>query len=495
MNCEEVRDLLVAYLDDEVTPSEQRLLRDHLAGCPDCQSEMAALRKAQSRVQQSLKAEADRVIAPPHAWSLLQARLAAEGGAVHQTPAAGGSRVDEGRTTLKTRQAPALGALALAAVLALGVATVVLVPPARAAVEELLTGLIRMDWGGGAAVMPVEFVPLAPEYIPEGLDATHFVEGGEPGAAFMEFRFFDPDRFVVIYQEPAGDDASLPEGAAVTVNGHEAALLTGLSGTVYLASPEPQPGRPMPTRGGGGGSIDPTLLPEQLNYTDGRMLAWVQDGLYVEILTNLSEAELLQIAGSMVPAEQLPPEAVPPQAMGGGGPSSAPPVAPDEQLTFTPLEPTYQPADFGVSGGVTIFDAAGAQITELRYYGAERFVILTERVAADDSLGAGEPVTVGGLPATLESGLEGVAYLVVPMLQDGQSGPGGGGGGSGGGGGGGPAPEDATPRCPPDCPDTIAFVNGSRLVWVLDGIRVEMLTNLPLEEQMRVAESLTPRPY
>jgi hypothetical protein len=30
---------------------------------------------------------------------------------------------------------------------------------------------------------------------------------------------------------------------------------------------------------------------------------------------------------------------------------------------------------------------------------------------------------------------------------------------------------------------------------VLDGIRIEMLTNLPLEELMRVAESLAPRDW
>lgn len=54
MKCQEVNELLVAYLDNEVTPSERTLIQAHLAGCDACQEELAALSALQSRVSQFL---------------------------------------------------------------------------------------------------------------------------------------------------------------------------------------------------------------------------------------------------------------------------------------------------------------------------------------------------------------------------------------------------------------------------------------------------------
>jgi len=76
MECREVNDLLVAYLDSEVTPSERTLIQAHLAECDFCRNELAALSVIQDRIRQSLQVRAAQAAPSPQAWSRLQARLA-----------------------------------------------------------------------------------------------------------------------------------------------------------------------------------------------------------------------------------------------------------------------------------------------------------------------------------------------------------------------------------------------------------------------------------
>lgn len=52
MKCEEVHELLSAWLDGEVPPGLRRGLADHLAGCPLCEAEFAALRKLDAALGQ-----------------------------------------------------------------------------------------------------------------------------------------------------------------------------------------------------------------------------------------------------------------------------------------------------------------------------------------------------------------------------------------------------------------------------------------------------------
>jgi len=58
MNCREVQEQLVAYLDGGVTPSERTLIQAHLAGCDFCQGELAALSVTQSHVSRFLQMRA-----------------------------------------------------------------------------------------------------------------------------------------------------------------------------------------------------------------------------------------------------------------------------------------------------------------------------------------------------------------------------------------------------------------------------------------------------
>ena len=56
MNCQEMTAMMVAYLDQEVSPSEREMVRAHLAGCASCQRELA------SRIEDSYLTERYLVI-------------------------------------------------------------------------------------------------------------------------------------------------------------------------------------------------------------------------------------------------------------------------------------------------------------------------------------------------------------------------------------------------------------------------------------------------
>jgi anti-sigma factor RsiW len=78
MKCTDVRKTLTAFLDHEATLLEQKQIRDHIAGCADCRTELATLSKLQSHLHRALKIEAAQVAPPAEAWRRLQARLANE---------------------------------------------------------------------------------------------------------------------------------------------------------------------------------------------------------------------------------------------------------------------------------------------------------------------------------------------------------------------------------------------------------------------------------
>jgi hypothetical protein len=75
MNCEQAQALFVAYLDHETTPSEQALLRAHLAGCEACQKELSKLSTTREQISSALQRRAAQAAPPPEAWDRLEAQL------------------------------------------------------------------------------------------------------------------------------------------------------------------------------------------------------------------------------------------------------------------------------------------------------------------------------------------------------------------------------------------------------------------------------------
>src|SRR6185503_3486391 len=45
MNHEEIKILISAYIDGEVTPSEKDIVEDHLTSCPSCQKDFGEFKK------------------------------------------------------------------------------------------------------------------------------------------------------------------------------------------------------------------------------------------------------------------------------------------------------------------------------------------------------------------------------------------------------------------------------------------------------------------
>lgn len=45
MTCQDHKDLMMAYLDNELNDEQKRAFEEHLAGCPDCTRDLAEFRK------------------------------------------------------------------------------------------------------------------------------------------------------------------------------------------------------------------------------------------------------------------------------------------------------------------------------------------------------------------------------------------------------------------------------------------------------------------
>jgi hypothetical protein len=323
MKCQEMDKLLVAYLDNEVTPSERTLIQAHLAGCERCQEELAALSALQSRVSQFLQFRAAQAAPSPQAWSRLQARLAGEARLSPswlptwlQRLAPGGGRINqifEGGITMKK-------GFALAAIAALVIAfsAVAFIPSVRAQV----IGWVRARWEVPRGSMEIigpqpGYTVLVPSYLPDVIgSASHMVGVTSMGDDGTIRNFFgDPDgQWLQISQGPAPADKALPAGQEVTIGGQKGVLITGLSGTLELVPPLPEDVQGTP----------PADRLESFAYQDAQRLVWDVGGTRVEILSNLPVEEMLKVAESFVPAETgegeppLPqPPVMPEQSEGG----------------------------------------------------------------------------------------------------------------------------------------------------------------------------------
>jgi hypothetical protein len=75
MDCKDIRELLTAYLDGEVTLEEKAYIETHLAGCPDCHAELEALSATQNNLRGALKSMAEEALPSPQTWEKIKGRL------------------------------------------------------------------------------------------------------------------------------------------------------------------------------------------------------------------------------------------------------------------------------------------------------------------------------------------------------------------------------------------------------------------------------------
>lgn len=165
------------------------------------------------------------------------------------------------------------------------------------------------------------------------------------------------------------------------------------------------------------------------------------------------------------------------QTPAGGGEVSIP-----GSVEFTPLRPTYLPAGFQAMAVGLNPEAAS-----LNFWNSatDQILIIDQWKAASDddrSLPRGMRMTVSGQPAVLITGLEGnISFVSIPPT---------------------PSAPVATPAEPgqivPLEPSTggkeehVAYTEGKQLIWYVGDVRVEILSNLPVEEMLKVAESMVP---
>lgn len=310
MKCQEANESLVAYVDGEVSPSERALIQAHLARCDACQEELAVLSALQRRLSRSLQVRAAQASPSPQAWSRLQARWAGEARpspwglpAWLQPLAPGVGRIIEtyqGSMTMKR-------GFALAALVALviGLGTVAFVPSVRAQVGEILEVWFRFETPGGHGEVAISgtagFVPLHPTYLPAAFQTLGFVIGSVSGESdSIELIYRSEQQFLTLTQTEVSGDKALPAVREVTVNGQPAILVTDLEGTFEVGHPIQEGAR---VEAFGTPPAESVPYHGTIAYTDGKRFTWYAGDIKIEMLSNLSEEEMLRIAESMAPAE------------------------------------------------------------------------------------------------------------------------------------------------------------------------------------------------
>ncbi len=79
MDCKQMRELLTAYLDGEVTLQEKAQIEAHLSGCSKCQAELEALSATRTSLRGLMKSTAEEVYPSPQIWEQVQSRLDTKG--------------------------------------------------------------------------------------------------------------------------------------------------------------------------------------------------------------------------------------------------------------------------------------------------------------------------------------------------------------------------------------------------------------------------------
>ena len=330
MKCREVNKLFVAYLDNEVIPSERTMIEAHLVGCTSCERKLSALSSTRSRLTESLKIQAAHASPAPLALSRLQARLAEEMLTPNHRLSA-----QQGGFRMKLRWKIACG---ITGSVIIAAATVALVPSARATAGDFLGHIFIVSSDGSGATVGAFRLDYVPESVRGGDSALMFGSvsgapdaGGADTAQQSEVVFQNGDAFLAVKTGVPATGESLPDGPATTVKGHPAVLNTGLSGTYEMESP-PAPPAGTPAEGGthletGTGAdaasglesgthvgatsaaatvasgVDQKPITRSIVYTGANKLTWDSDGTRIELLSNLSVEEMMKIAEGMSPTE------------------------------------------------------------------------------------------------------------------------------------------------------------------------------------------------
>lgn len=274
--CDEIRDLLVDFVNGEVSRSEREVTMRHLAECAECQARLDELTAFEERVRLHMKARVGSVTPPDSVWAGVAARTGVNG------------KMNEMVQTNNWRRY----AMAAAALLAV-VSVVLAAKPTYAGLEAIILRVFHVQSGENTSGGSFEFQPvvLAESALPNLATLSGVLQSGE---AYVEIRYFSSDTFVIMWEMPAEAGYTPTGGEPVTVNGQPAVIADTGDGTVLLGKLELNAGRPLPQTLGAGLSAGRDA-PDWMTYTSATRLEWVQDGIRVELLSNLSRDEVMTI--------------------------------------------------------------------------------------------------------------------------------------------------------------------------------------------------------
>jgi len=182
--------------------------------------------------------------------------------------------------------------LASLVTLALLSGVVIAVPQVRAQVQEMIDAWFHFQLPGGRSSIglgfggaPHAFRPYLPSWLPEGLDLGMTGGTTAPGVEYVEFEFHPmpprkgDQRFIRLVEGKGETLPGLPEGREVTVNGQRAVFTSELSDRHEIQVDPPTP-------------------------MGAQVLSWYIGEIQIELVSNLPEAEMIQVAESLVLMEE-----------------------------------------------------------------------------------------------------------------------------------------------------------------------------------------------
>lgn len=78
MDCEHIKELLLGYIDNEISDNERMLVDDHLSSCPACAMELEALAATESKLRQAYQEVTAGVSPSAGAWQMIKNKVEAK---------------------------------------------------------------------------------------------------------------------------------------------------------------------------------------------------------------------------------------------------------------------------------------------------------------------------------------------------------------------------------------------------------------------------------
>ncbi|MEJ2599712.1 MAG: zf-HC2 domain-containing protein [Anaerolineales bacterium] len=288
MNCREVLPRINAYLDEEVSPSEKKLIQTHLASCQSCRQELESLNHLQNTLRQQLKARVAQAAPSPQAWSLVQAALPANH-SKEPHPKKGSPRYSRLNLPFFGNLTFQKVGLALLILLAL----VVAIPSVSAKVESWVGTWFSFSSPDGKDFSAIggftAFTPYHATYLPKGF--KHSGMGTATGWPDYEALELTYDRkggqFFTLLESKGGEAQGLPSGEEIYLRESPAVFIASFA-TSSAELVNKKPGLSIVT---------------EFDYSQTNLLTWFMGEVRIDMFSNLPKAEMVKIAESLVPMQ------------------------------------------------------------------------------------------------------------------------------------------------------------------------------------------------